>query len=68
MNEKNIKEIRERHTEEIKEFQDKCNHTDILDWIWEMWAPGHFNGMVKVCNVCGITMERKSGHPNLRSK
>jgi len=52
-----IKEMLERHKEEIKYLQDTCNHLDISDWMPYMWAPGHFSHNVKVCNICGKIME-----------
>ena len=65
MNEKNIKEIRKRHTEEIKKFQDNCKHRSISDWMDQQWAPAHSTGhSVKLCNICEKIMEHKSTFPD----
>ena len=52
-----IKQIRERHQEEIDTFISNCPHAEISDWIPYMWAPGHFTHNVKICNRCGKTIE-----------
>lgn len=52
-----IKQIRERHQEEIDTFISNCPHAEISDWIPYMWAPGHFAHNVKICNRCGKTIE-----------
>jgi len=57
--EETIETLRSRHAKEIQVFQSNCNHEDISDWIPCMWAPGHYGSDVRVCNVCGKTIETK---------
>ena len=52
-----IKEMRERHEQEITSLQNNCHHLDISGWMPFMWAPGHYSHNVKVCNICGKVME-----------
>ncbi len=54
----NIKQMRERHEAEIKTLEDSCPHTKLSKWLDWAWAPGHFNGRVKVCENCGKVIER----------
>jgi len=61
MKEKTITALRERHEKEIRTLQTKCKHAASPDWIFEMWAPGHFSGQVKICKFCGKTLERRPG-------
>ena len=56
---KTIDTIRARHAKEIQVFQDNCRHEDISGWMPYMWAPGHFGSDVRVCNICGKTVEQK---------
>lgn len=56
---KTIDTIRARHAKEIEVFQENCEHEDISDWLPYMWAPGHFGPDVRVCNICGKTIEKK---------
>ena len=55
----NIKQMQERHEAEIEELQNQCKHEKVSDWMPYMWAPGHFGGDVRVCEFCGVTVERK---------
>jgi len=57
--EKTIDTIRAKHAKEIRIFQSNCRHEDVSDWMPFMWAPGHYGPEVKVCNVCGKTIEQK---------
>lgn len=57
----NIKQMRVRHEKEIARLQDFCSHAKVSAWMDYMWAPGHFDGRVKVCNECGKIMERDKG-------
>ena len=57
----NIKEMRQRHKEEIENLQSMCSHPEISDWMPYMWAPGHFSGNVRICKFCGKTIERQNG-------
>jgi hypothetical protein len=54
-----VKELRERHRQEIEDFRDTCRHLVISDWLQYMWAPGHYDGHVKVCDRCGKIMEER---------
>jgi hypothetical protein len=50
-----IKEMRERHTREILDLQNSCNHPDVTDWLPYMWA---------YCQVCNKEIESRSKvHP-----
>ena len=52
-----MKAMRERHEQEIRDFQDNCPHPAPSEWLPFMWAPGHFAGEVKVCLRCEKIME-----------
>ena len=54
-----ITEIRERHKREIETLQSACEHPTSA-WMPFMWAPGHFGADVKVCEVCGKILARKT--------
>jgi len=56
MEEKTMKEIRERQEKERNDFQDKCPHTNSR-WMDYMWAPGHFGLPVRACDVCEKILE-----------
>jgi len=46
-------ELKEEFDRKVKELREKCDHSDVTDWIEEYWAPAHSNGcMVKICNIC----------------
>ena len=47
-----MKEMLSRHEEEIVDFQNRCSHRNVSDWMPYMWAPGHFSHNVKVCRNC----------------
>ena len=52
-----MEQMRERHEKEIRELQDNCKHEELSDWMNFMWAPGHFDGKVKICNFCEKVIE-----------
>ncbi len=55
---KTVKELRDKHKKEIEEFQKKCKHPEISDWMEEWWGIEHSTGrQVKVCNICEKVME-----------
>lgn len=55
----NIEQMRKRHEGEIEALQEGCPHRKLSKWMDFMYAPGHFNGQVKVCNECGKTIQRR---------
>ena len=57
----NIEQMREKHSQEIKNLQNTCLHKNISDWLPYYWAPGYRGTYdVKVCRDCGKTIETKS--------
>ena len=46
------KEMRARHERELEELQEQCLHPKVSDWLLQEWAPGHFVGEVKICELC----------------
>lgn len=58
-----IEEMRTRHRREIEELQAQCSHPKVSQWRDYMWAPGHFSGKVKVCELCGKVLERDPPYP-----
>jgi len=56
MKTENIKEMRERHAQEISNLQSKCLHEKSTRMPF-MWAPGHYGNDVLVCDYCGKTIE-----------
>jgi len=56
----NIDRMRVRHKKEIENLQSKCKHKKVSDWIPNMWAPGHIDGEVKICENCNKIIERKN--------
>jgi hypothetical protein len=57
-----MKQLRERHKQEIVDFQSACLHTIISGWLPFMWAPGHYSGEVKVCERCDKIMEERGNY------
>ncbi len=55
-----FKKMQARHEQEIANLQKNCKHPQVSNWLPYMWAPGHFSGQVKVCEICGKTVESKS--------
>ena len=55
----NIDQMRERHKGEIEALQLTCKHESISDWMEYHWAIGHYSHDVKVCNLCGKTVEER---------
>ena len=61
-----IKEMRERHDKEIKDFQDSCQHLETGRMPFE-WAPGHRSGDVEVCKACEKIILQYGNPPDLNS-
>lgn len=58
------KELYEKYQADLAELQKHCPHHTASDWLEEQWAPAHGTGfMVRVCENCGFTVERKKGYP-----
>ena len=55
------RDMHERHKQELKELQDKCQHPKISDWVDEWWAPAHSTGFqVRTCEVCEKITARRT--------
>ena len=60
------KDLYEKYQADMAELQSKCIHENVSDWLDEYWAPGHGTGSkVKVCEICGKTVDRTPGFPDL---
>ena len=53
-----IEDMIDCHEIEVRELRRLCKHPQISDWMNYAWASGHFSGMVRVCEVCGETMDK----------
>lgn len=58
-----IKRMRARHEKEIDDFQSRCKHRKLSEWVPSMWAPGHQSGEVKYCLKCDKKIEHKFESP-----
>ena len=54
--EETMNEMRERHTKEIADLQENCEHKKHHRLARE-WAPGHFGNDIEVCDNCGKILE-----------
>ena len=61
----NIKEMCDRHAQEISNLQSKCLHEKSTR-VPFMWAPGHFGNDVLVCDYCGKTIKNYDNQDYLR--
>lgn len=50
-------ELRDKFEKDLKELQDACKHEE-SEWMEDYWAPGHYSGMVNVCNYCEKILEK----------
>ena len=53
-----INDMRKRHAKEIENLQDFCEHKR-TKWFKYMWAPGHYDGQVKVCLKCDKHLDKR---------
>lgn len=60
MNEDTMEQMRERHNQEIEDFQNNCLHTFISEWTPYMWAPGHYENDVRICVRCEKVVETRT--------
>ena len=56
----NVKQMRERHAQEIETLQSNCLHPTSKRMPY-MWAPGHFGNDVSVCVFCGKILAHYEG-------
>lgn len=52
------KELRDKFEADLKELQDNCEHIK-SEWLEHHFAPGHFGGMVRVCDNCEKILESR---------
>lgn len=49
-------DLRKQYEYKLKELQESCSHDKTTEMM-SSWAPGHYGGMVKVCDVCEKVIE-----------
>lgn len=49
--------LRDKYNEDVDKLQNSCSHSE-TEFVEFQWAPGHIDGIYKVCKRCHKRLDR----------
>lgn len=59
------KDLRAKFEKDLEELQKNCPHKSSTEMVYS-YAPGHFTGMVTVCDTCEYIISKKEPNQSIK--